>query len=63
MFCKKCGAEIDNDALFCTNCGAKVKDNAVIRKTTGVNTNVKNTNAGNMKRGSRPPSGWPRRPS
>ena len=50
MFCKKCGAEIDNDALFCTNCGAKVKDNAVIRKTTGVNTNVKNTNAGNMKR-------------
>lgn len=50
MFCKKCGAEIDNDALFCTNCGAKVKDNVVIRKTTRVNTNVKNTNVGNIKR-------------
>lgn len=24
MFCKKCGARLDDDACFCTNCGANV---------------------------------------
>lgn len=24
MFCEKCGAELENDALFCDSCGAKV---------------------------------------
>ena len=27
MFCRKCGKEINDDALFCTNCGARVKAN------------------------------------
>ena len=24
MFCEKCGAKLEDDALFCTKCGAKV---------------------------------------
>lgn len=27
MFCRKCGAQIADDALFCTTCGAPTKDN------------------------------------
>lgn len=27
MFCRKCGAQIADDALFCTACGAPTKDN------------------------------------
>lgn len=31
MFCKHCGAKIDDDAAFCTNCGKPiVKENAVV---------------------------------
>lgn len=26
MICKKCGAEIDNDALFCTECGTETNE-------------------------------------
>ena len=25
MFCKKCGAELDNDAKFCKRCGESVQ--------------------------------------
>lgn len=25
MYCKKCGARINNKAAFCTNCGARVQ--------------------------------------
>ena len=24
MFCKKCGAKNDDDAVFCVSCGAKI---------------------------------------
>ena len=33
MFCRKCGAEIQNDSDFCSNCGAKVIDD---RKDTPI---------------------------
>ena len=26
MFCKKCGAQLANDAEFCTECGSKVEE-------------------------------------
>jgi len=26
MFCKKCGSEIDDNAVFCTNCGASIEE-------------------------------------
>lgn len=26
MFCKKCGAEMDNEAMFCPKCGAAVNE-------------------------------------
>lgn len=31
MYCKNCGAKLDNDALFCMNCGVKITDNYSIK--------------------------------
>ena len=27
MFCKKCGAKIDDDSIYCGNCGARIIGN------------------------------------
>jgi len=34
MFCEKCGAKLEDDALFCTKCGAKVGGNSNIAGDT-----------------------------
>lgn len=34
MFCEKCGAKLEDNALFCTKCGAKVGGNANITGET-----------------------------
>lgn len=39
MFCKKCGAKIDDDALFCFKCGEKTKT-ATAEKEPNVNKNI-----------------------
>lgn len=26
MYCKECGAKLDDDAVFCMNCGVKILD-------------------------------------
>lgn len=33
MFCRKCGKEIDDNALFCTGCGARVLENEKVNRT------------------------------
>lgn len=33
MFCRKCGKEIDDNALFCTGCGARVQENEKVNRT------------------------------
>ena len=30
MFCRKCGKEIDDNALFCTGCGARVQEDGLL---------------------------------
>lgn len=32
MFCEKCGAKLEDDALFCTKCGAKVGEADSVRQ-------------------------------
>ena len=32
MFCEKCGAKLEDDALFCTKCGAKVGEANSVRQ-------------------------------
>ena len=32
MFCEKCGAKLEDDALFCTKCGAKVGETNNVRQ-------------------------------
>lgn len=27
MYCKKCGAEIEDNAVYCPECGVKIRDN------------------------------------
>ena len=27
MFCKKCGAQLEEGAVFCQNCGARIEEN------------------------------------
>ena len=36
MYCKKCGAKIDDDSLFCKECGEKIID----KQTEQVNEDV-----------------------
>ena len=38
MYCKYCGAEIDNDSAFCPNCGHDLTSIGTT-KTQAVNTN------------------------
>ncbi|MCR5808852.1 MAG: zinc ribbon domain-containing protein [Clostridiales bacterium] len=33
MFCNKCGAKLDDNAVFCTNCGAKIENAAPAAET------------------------------
>ena len=41
MFCKKCGTELDDNALFCTKCGAKTDSEEKIQEpVTVTNTNL-----------------------
>ena len=36
MFCKNCGAEIDDKAVICVKCGAAVGNNMPVANTEGV---------------------------
>lgn len=37
-FCKKCGAELNEDAKFCTSCGAKLEQEVAVRSNVTGNS-------------------------
>lgn len=39
MFCKNCGAELEDNQNFCINCGSKAQDCAEAGTQNGVNQN------------------------